>query len=85
VASSGTNPAQQVHVAKQLAAVTERIQAAEARVREIDDVFCQPEYYARTPAGDVRAREAERKALQATLAELLAEWERLEQEVAALG
>ena len=72
-------------IQKQLAAVTERIHAAETRVRDIEAVFCQPDYFARTPAGEVRAREAERQGLQSTLADLMAEWERLEQEVVAAG
>jgi ATPase subunit of ABC transporter with duplicated ATPase domains len=63
---------------KQLAAVTERIQAAEGRVREIEAEFCRPDYFARTPGGEVRAREVERQGLQAELADLMAEWEQLE-------
>jgi ATPase subunit of ABC transporter with duplicated ATPase domains len=65
-------------IRRELATVTERIQAAEARVRDIDGLFCQPDYFRRTPAGEVRAREAERTSLQSEIAGLMAEWERLE-------
>jgi ATPase subunit of ABC transporter with duplicated ATPase domains len=65
-------------IRRELATVTERIQAAEARVRDIDGLFCQPDYFRRTPAGEVRAREAERSSLQSEIAGLMAEWERLE-------
>ena len=87
-AATRSKPAPQrtlAKIQKLLAAVTERIHAAESRVREIEGVFCQPDYFARTPAGEVRAREAERQSLQSALADLMAEWERLEQEVAAAG
>ncbi len=67
-----------------LETVTERIQAAEGRVHEIDGLFCEPDYFARTPAGEVRGREAERKSLQDELAGLMAEWEAIEHEVAGL-
>ena len=69
---------------RQLAAVTDRIQAAEGRVGEIDVSFCEPDYFARTPADEVRAREAERSGLEREIADLMAEWERLEGEIGAM-
>jgi energy-coupling factor transporter ATP-binding protein EcfA2 len=68
---------------RQLATITERIQAAESRVREVDELFCEPDYFVRTPADEVRARQAERQGLQSELADLMAEWERLEHAAAA--
>jgi ATPase subunit of ABC transporter with duplicated ATPase domains len=69
---------------RRLAEVTDRIQVVEARMGEIDALFCAPDYFATTPADEVRARQAERQALQSELADLMAEWERLEQEAGAL-
>ncbi|HEX9579739.1 MAG TPA: ABC-F family ATP-binding cassette domain-containing protein [Gemmatimonadales bacterium] len=69
---------------RELATVTAQIQAAEVRVQEIDGLFCQADYFTRTPAEEVRTREAERKGLQDQIAELMSEWEGLEQEVAEL-
>jgi ATPase subunit of ABC transporter with duplicated ATPase domains len=69
---------------RQLATITERIQAAEGRVREVDELFCEVDYFVRTPADEVRARQAERQGLQSELADLMAEWERLEHEATAL-
>jgi len=69
---------------RQLAAVTDRIQAAEGRVGEIDVSFCEPDYFVRTPADEVRAREAERSGLEREIADLMAEWERLEGEIGAM-
>jgi hypothetical protein len=69
------NPAR---VRRELDAVTRRIQAVEARLREIETLFSQPDYFARNAAAEVRAREAERQQLEADLVSLMAEWERLE-------
>jgi ATPase subunit of ABC transporter with duplicated ATPase domains len=69
---------------RSLELVTERIQAAEIRMHEIDQLFCEPDYFTRTPADAVRVLEAERKDLQDALAELLVEWEGIEQEIATL-
>ena len=60
---------------RHLADLTERIDQAEARVGEIDALFCAPDYFTRTPAEEVRARQEERDRLQADLAGLMAEWE----------
>jgi ATPase subunit of ABC transporter with duplicated ATPase domains len=80
-----TNPKRALEqLRKRLGTVTERIQAAEVRVREIDELFCEPDYFARTPADEVRARQTERKDVQESLAELMAEWEDVEWEIAAL-
>jgi ATPase subunit of ABC transporter with duplicated ATPase domains len=72
-----------VKIRRQLDTVTARVQAAEARVQEIDGLFCEPDYFVRTPAHEVRARQAERKDLQDGLVDLMTEWEGIEQEVAA--
>jgi ATPase subunit of ABC transporter with duplicated ATPase domains len=83
--SEGANSRQAVaKIRRRLAEVAERIEAAEARVREIDGLFCAPDYFARTPATDVRARQAERNGLEREIADLMAEWERLEDEVGAI-
>jgi len=80
-----TNPKRGLEkLRRRLDPITERIQAVELRIREIDQRFCEPEYFARAPAGEVRALEAERRALQDELASLMAEWEGIEHEVAAL-
>jgi ATPase subunit of ABC transporter with duplicated ATPase domains len=62
--------------------LTTRVTSAEARIEEIDGLFCQPGYYDRTSSDEVRAMEAERKGLQDKLTELMAEWE---QTTEALG
>ena len=69
---------------RRLDTVTERIGTVEVRLHEIDGLFCEPDYFARTPTEQLCARKAERKDLQNELADLMAEWERIEHECAAL-
>jgi ATPase subunit of ABC transporter with duplicated ATPase domains len=68
-------------VRRRLGEVTDRIQAVERRVAEMDALFCEGEYFARTPADEVRARQAEREALERELGGLMTEWETLAAEV----
>jgi energy-coupling factor transporter ATP-binding protein EcfA2 len=63
-------------------AVTARLEAAEARVEEVNRLFCDPELYGRTPPDGIRSLQAEHQRLTAEVAELVAEWERLEAEIA---
>jgi ATPase subunit of ABC transporter with duplicated ATPase domains len=69
---------------ERLAAVTAEMEDAEARVAAIDALFCEADFFTRTPAEEVRAVEEERATLQERVAELLSEWEGLEETVAAL-
>ena len=62
--------------------LTASIEAAEARVAEIDEIFCEPAFYERTPADEVRPLETERDSLQREVAELMSEWTRTEEELA---
>lgn len=55
--------------------LTTRVEAAESRIQELDEMFCQPEFYSNTPPGEVRAMETERNILQGELAELMEDWE----------
>ena len=61
--------------------LTVSIEKAEARVAEIDEVFCEPKYYERTPPDEVKALETERSSLQSEVADLMAEWEGAEEEI----
>jgi ATPase subunit of ABC transporter with duplicated ATPase domains len=69
---------------RRLEEITERIEAAEARVVEIDEVFCEPDYFQQTAADEIRAMEQERSSLQAEVTELVTEWEQLEDEIVML-
>jgi ATPase subunit of ABC transporter with duplicated ATPase domains len=64
--------------------LTGEIEKSEARVHEINEIFCDPTFFERTAPQEVRKLEAEQKKLTARVEELMAEWERVEGELAAL-
>ncbi|MEJ2153093.1 MAG: ATP-binding cassette domain-containing protein, partial [Gemmatimonadota bacterium] len=79
------NPKRDLEKRRQtLSAIMQRIEAVETRVQEIDDLFCEPDYFARTPVDEARDRQAERNRLQLELRDLISEWETIESQVNAL-
>ncbi|MCG8467866.1 MAG: ABC-F family ATP-binding cassette domain-containing protein [Gemmatimonadetes bacterium] len=67
---------------KQRDQITAKIERAETRIAEIDEMFCEPDFYERTPNDEARALETERSRLQAGLSQLMTEWEDIEQAIA---
>ena len=65
--------------------LTSRVEVAEARVSEIDALFCRPGYFEETPAVDVATRQRERAELVDEVSRLLAEWESLEDEIGEIS
>ena len=65
--------------------LTSRVEVAEARVSDIDALFCRPGYFDETPAQDVAAQQRERTDLVGEVSRLLAEWEGLEDEIGELS
>ena len=80
-AAVGVSEARKKQLLKRQDELTASIEEAEARVAEIDEVFCQPAYYERTAPDEVKALETERTSLQSEVADLMSEWERAEEEV----
>jgi ATPase subunit of ABC transporter with duplicated ATPase domains len=70
---------------KQLGELTASIEAAEARIAEIDALFCQPGYFERTPPEAVATARNERDELQDTAERLMTEWESAETAIDELG
>ncbi len=62
-----------------------RIEAGEARVAEIEALFCEPGYYDRTPADEARALEEERSRLSESVARDTAAWEQAVEELGQLS
>ena len=60
------------------------IEAAESRIAEIDALFADAAYYAKTSVEDRRSLEVERAGLAKETKELMAEWEQTEEKIAAL-
>jgi ATPase subunit of ABC transporter with duplicated ATPase domains len=79
--SRGLSKAQKAHLLKRQEELTASIDAAEARVAEIDQIFCEPTYYERTAPDEVKALETERTSLQTEVGDLMSEWEKAEEEV----
>ncbi|MCH7682282.1 MAG: ABC-F family ATP-binding cassette domain-containing protein [Gemmatimonadetes bacterium] len=63
------------------AGLTTRIEAAEARVKKIDAMFCGANYFEHTPPAEVRKAEAERNGLEREVSDLMAEWEQVGEEM----
>ena len=59
----------------------EQIETAENRLKQIDELFCQPNYYDETPPEEIKVLEAERTDLERDVAYMTADWERAEQEL----
>jgi len=64
--------------------LTGNIEEAEARVHEINEVFCDPTYFDRTPQAKVRKLEQEQQRLKARVEELMSEWEEIEGRLAQI-
>jgi ATPase subunit of ABC transporter with duplicated ATPase domains len=64
--------------------LTERIEGAEARIAEIDQVFCEPDYFERTPPEEVTALNEARASLEADVSTWMERWEEVEREVERL-
>ncbi len=69
---------------KQRDALTAEIERAEQRVNAINELFCNPGFFDKTPAREVQRLEQEQKNLAARIDQLMAEWETLETELAEL-
>jgi predicted nuclease with TOPRIM domain len=64
--------------------LTERIEAAEGRVAEVDALFCRPGYFEETPADEVTRLQEERARLEGSVNELTEKWAAVEMEIEAL-
>ncbi len=65
-------------------ALTERIEATEARVAEIDQAFCKPGYFETTPPEEVARLQEERAEMQVSVDAWTEKWAAVEMEIEAL-
>jgi len=80
-------PAQEKHVktlANRRDKLTAEIEKAEARVHAINEMFCNPGFFDKTGAAEVRKLETEQKTLNSRIDEAMAEWASLESELGEL-
>jgi len=64
--------------------LTRQMEAAEARVAEIDALFCLPGYFEQTPPEDVATLQEERDRVQARVDGLMDDWAKVEREIDSL-
>jgi chromosome segregation ATPase len=65
--------------------LTGSIEAAEARIAQIDATFCEDGYYERTAADEVAALERERGSLQSEVDRHMDAWTGVEREIEQLS
>ncbi|MEO8502599.1 MAG: ABC-F family ATP-binding cassette domain-containing protein [Acidobacteriota bacterium] len=65
--------------------ITAEIDKAEARVHAINELFCDPTFFDKTPRGEVGKLEGEQKTLNGKVEGWMAEWEKVEAEISELG
>jgi ATPase subunit of ABC transporter with duplicated ATPase domains len=70
---------------KRLEAITEELQSSEQRINQINEKFCDPTFFDRTPHNEVAKLEREQKDLTGKIDQLMEEWETLEEEMAELA
>ncbi|MEM7349885.1 MAG: ATP-binding cassette domain-containing protein [Acidobacteriota bacterium] len=76
---------QRGRLVKQRNALTEDIEKAEKRVDEINEMFCNPGFFDKTPEQEVRKLEQEQKNLSKKVDEMMERWETVEEEISELG
>jgi ABC-type multidrug transport system ATPase subunit len=64
--------------------LTEEIERAEARIHEINETFCDPTFFTRTPSEEVGRLKAEQEEISGRLSELMKKWEQMEAELESL-
>jgi ATPase subunit of ABC transporter with duplicated ATPase domains len=86
---AGLDDRQRQQRAKELARrrdqLTESVEKAEARIHEINELFCDPTFFDRNSREHVKKLEQEQKKLSTQVEGLMGEWEKVEGELAELG
>jgi ABC-type multidrug transport system ATPase subunit len=75
----------QKELGKKLEQVTLAVEQSESRINAINELFCDPTFFDRTPRDQVKKLETEQKTLSTKIEELMGQWEKLETEIAELG
>jgi ATPase subunit of ABC transporter with duplicated ATPase domains len=69
---------------ERLVGVTAELEAAEARLEALNEQFCDPAFFERTPRVEGTALQAEHRELTARIQQLMQEWEGLEHQLGEL-
>lgn len=76
---------QQKEIERRRDETTQAVERAEARIGEINEVFCDPTFFDRASRNEIQKLENEQKSLKEKVEALMAEWERLESDLAAFA
>jgi ATPase subunit of ABC transporter with duplicated ATPase domains len=76
--------ARQRELAKRRDELTAKVEKAESRIHEINELFCDPTFFDRTSREQVKKLEQEQKRLSGEVDGLMGEWEGVESELTAL-
>nr|MDQ3388311.1 ABC-F family ATP-binding cassette domain-containing protein [Gemmatimonadota bacterium] len=82
--SATRSPADRKKLERRRDEITAEIEAAEARIAQTDQAFCEPGFYQKTSSDAVAVLEGDRTKLQERLETLMREWERVEAEMEVL-
>jgi ATPase subunit of ABC transporter with duplicated ATPase domains len=64
---------------------TAEVEKSESRVHAINEMFCDPTFFDRTSREQVKKLEQEQKTLSEKVEKLMAEWEKIEEQLAEMG
>ncbi len=64
---------------------TAEVEKSESRVHAINELFCDPTFFDRTSREQVKKLEQEQKTLSEKVEQLMAEWEKIEEQLAGMG
>ena len=64
--------------------VTRELESVEGRINEINEAFCDPQFFERTPRQRVSKLEQEQRALTERVEELMGQWQQIEDELSVL-
>ena len=84
-ASPSDDPAKKrARLSARLDQLTGELEALEARIHEINETFCNPAFFDKTPRPEVGRLEGEQRSLNARVDALLGEWQKLEDALSEL-
>ncbi|MCP4202468.1 MAG: ABC-F family ATP-binding cassette domain-containing protein [bacterium] len=78
------NPKRKRELTKRRDRLTEEIEKKEERVNEINELFCDPTFFDKTPPKQVKKLETEQADLKTKVEEMITDWEKVETELEEL-
>ena len=84
-ASNRARERQRAQLERQRDEITATIETAEGRIDEINELFCNPGFFDRTPEQETRVLQEEQRSLRDSVEQLLQQWEAIEDEIGQLA